>query len=779
MLKKVLTALLGLVICQSLMACAAFPGPDASSQTVGAGENSAVGTYTGDLEETSGQEGEPEVLCTLRITAEDTVLQGILYDNGTARGFAGMLPLTVDLWHPAPDFARAFDLPDDIGVSAAPGRDYELGTLAYWEDGPSVALIYKASREETVVPVVPIGKITSDVSFFEEYGGTITIEIEEDEEMTESGNGAEYTADTKVWDVIDDPVFEEYGRLIFPADRSIDSDLTLGEVGDILIWYNYVNPDRTVEIANYLREHAAAGEQIFYDIYTEEEKAADPAKEDTGLFFFRGTPGEKFAVVNAGGGFAYVAAMHDSFPHALELSRKGYNAFALIYRPGAQTACEDLARAIAFIHEHARELDVDVTDYSLWGGSAGARMAAWLGSYGTAAFGEADYPAPGAVIMQYTGLSEVTGEEPPTYACVGTSDGIAYYETMERRISDIQASGTNAEIQVFEGLPHGFGLGEGTVAEGWLDHAVEFWEENMESGKGAIPMELEYIPQGYEQPAEHQGTLEELVYQTYESFSYEEHSRPIIKTAWVYVPYGYSEEEKYNVFYLSHGGWSNETTIMGTPDSPHSFKHIMDHAIEDGRIRPLIIVLPTYNNTSSSDSGSYSLALQLTDNFHNELVNDLIPAVESKYSTYAESTDAEGLAASRDHRGFGGFSMGSVNTWHTFQYCLDYFRYFLPMSGSFTSDGEYMADIVRGSGHTAEDFFIFAASGTDDFAYSAFKRQIIAMGNVADGTFTLAGDGREGNLLFLEREGYVHDGTASDEYTYNRLRFFWNSEKGD
>lgn len=34
-------------------------------------------------------------------------------------------------------------------------------------------------------------------------------------------------------------------------------------------------------------------------------------------------------------------------------SQKGYNAFALIYRPGADTACEDLARAIAFIHEHA------------------------------------------------------------------------------------------------------------------------------------------------------------------------------------------------------------------------------------------------------------------------------------------------------------------------------------------------------------------------------------------------------------------------------------------
>ena len=37
---------------------------------------------------------------------------------------------------------------------------------------------------------------------------------------------------------------------------------------------------------------------------------------------------------------------------------------------------------------------------------------------------------------------------------------------------------TDAEIQVFDGLRHGFGLGEGTVAEGWIDEAVSFWERN-------------------------------------------------------------------------------------------------------------------------------------------------------------------------------------------------------------------------------------------------------------------------------------------------------------
>lgn len=460
------------------------------------GHAGSASVQTGPAEELP----EQEVMCAIRIRLGDTVLDGVLYDNSTAQGFAEMLPVTTETWHAAPGFARAFDLTEQIEQKGTPGYGYEPGSLAYWDEGPSIAMIYEASRRETVVPVVPIGKMTSDASMLEEYEDIITIELVEDEEslsgtggtLTENsgevienegvagGNETVFTADTKVWDVIHDPVFGDYGRLIFPADRSISDSLTLGDVGNILTWYSYVSPERTVEIANYLREQAALGEQIFYDIYTEEEKATDPAKEDTGLFFFRGTPGEKFAVTNAGGGFAYVAAMHDSFPHALELSKKGYNAFALIYRPGAQTACEDLARAIAFIHENAEELGVDVSDYSLWGGSAGARMAAWIGSYGTAAFGEVDYPKPGAVIMQYTGLSEVTGAEPPTYACVGTSDGIAYYGIMEERISRIQAQGTNAEIEVFEGLPHGFGLGEGTVAEGWFDNAVQFWEDNME-----------------------------------------------------------------------------------------------------------------------------------------------------------------------------------------------------------------------------------------------------------------------------------------------------------
>ena len=287
----------------------------------------------------------------------------------------------------------------------------------------------------------------------------------------------EFTQDTKVADVITYKNFDGFGRLIFPT-RAFDKNLTLKNLDDVLIWYTEVNPKKSVEVVNYMREKSDAGEKIFYDIYSAEEKLSDPRKNDTGLFFFRGKPNGKFAICNAGGGFYYVGAIHDSFPHALELSKRGYNAFALIYRPDAQLACEDLARAIAFVHTHADELQVDTKNYSLWGGSAGARMAAWLGSFGTEYFGEKNFPRPAAVIMQYTSLAEVFGNEPPTYNCVGTRDGIASRRTMNARIKKIRANGTPAQIEIFDGLAHGFGLGEGTVAHGWIDRAINFWEKN-------------------------------------------------------------------------------------------------------------------------------------------------------------------------------------------------------------------------------------------------------------------------------------------------------------
>lgn len=164
---------------------------------------------------------------------------------------------------------------------------------------------------------------------------------------------------------------------------------------------------------------------------------------------------------------------------------------------------------------------------------------------------------------------------------------------------------------------------------------------NSDDTANHFPASLTSIPDSYLTEAEQQGTLQDLYYDTYESFSYNEKSRRLQKHTVVYRPYGYDESKQYPVFYLMHGGWSNEYTYLGSPDEPQVMKHILDHGITNGEIQPMIVVCPTYNNTSPEDSGDYGVALRLTDNYHNELINDLIPAVEGKYSTYAEDTTPE------------------------------------------------------------------------------------------------------------------------------------------
>lgn len=290
-----------------------------------------------------------------------------------------------------------------------------------------------------------------------------------------------FTQDTTVGEVIHDPAFGDFGRLLFPVDRYISEDMTLADISssDVYVWYSNIDADKTVEIVNDLKTRAENGEQVFYNIYSDDEIEEDASRADTGLFFFKGDPGAKFAIMNAGGGFMYVGAMHDSFPHALEVSKKGYNAFALIYRP--DYAYEDLAQAIAYIYDYAEEIQVDKEGYSLWGGSAGARMAAELGntSYGPAYYGRPDIPQAAAVIMQYTGYSDASPQDAPTYACVGTNDGIASWRTMQSRLEALEGYGIPTEFHAYNGLRHGFGLGTGTVAEGWINDAVAFWEAQM------------------------------------------------------------------------------------------------------------------------------------------------------------------------------------------------------------------------------------------------------------------------------------------------------------
>ena len=69
-----------------------------------------------------------------------------------------------------------------------------------------------------------------------------------------------------------------------------------------------------------------------------------------------------------------------------------------------------------------------------------------------------------------------------------------------------------------------------------------------------LPEELAAIPQDYLSESDQPGTLVELEYDTYESMTYDQKDTVLHKRAIVYLPYGYSEDTEYNVFYRTAAG---------------------------------------------------------------------------------------------------------------------------------------------------------------------------------------------------------------------------------
>lgn len=281
-------------------------------------------------------------------------------------------------------------------------------------------------------------------------------------------------ADT-IADMANHPALTGFGEHLVPRRQDAQSRLPLSEVGRLMPWHSHVQPHVVLQAVNRMIADVTAGKKVFYSFYEEQQKRAR-----TGLFYFRGKPGAPFALIFPGGGFAYVGSLHEGFPPADMLSRKGYNAFVLQYRTGGPTtAYEDMAAALSWIFRNAEELEVSTQGYSVWGGSAGARMAADLGSYGAAAFGGENIPRPATVVMGYTGHDRYTENDPPTFAVISRDDPIASPRVMERRIAALNKAGVDTEFHLYRNAGHGFGVGTGTDAEGWMDLAVRFWEKHL------------------------------------------------------------------------------------------------------------------------------------------------------------------------------------------------------------------------------------------------------------------------------------------------------------
>lgn len=235
------------------------------------------------------------------------------------------------------------------------------------------------------------------------------------------------------------------------------------------------------------------------------------------------------------------------------------------------------------------------------------------------------------------------------------------------------------------------------------------------------------------------------------------------KKMYVYLPYGYDESKKYNVFYLMHGGGESEETCFN--DNNINIDVMLDNMIADGVIEPMIVVTPTFNKCPDGAGDVW-----------NEMRQTIIPYIEGKYSTFAESTSLEDLKASRFHRGYGGFSMGGGSTWNMLINNLDICAYYMPLSGHCWGGASAIQAAIDKGGYQKDDYYVFAATGTKDIAYGNMVPLINELKKDTK-RFTYTSDFSKGNLYFLEAPNETHWWGIVRHYVYDALPNFFHEGK--
>jgi enterochelin esterase-like enzyme len=165
---------------------------------------------------------------------------------------------------------------------------------------------------------------------------------------------------------------------------------------------------------------------------------------------------------------------------------------------------------------------------------------------------------------------------------------------------------------------------------------------------GPIELKPDDVPAFADPPAGIVAKREGIAHGKLEMIAYESKSVGATRKMNVYTPPGYSKDKKYPVLFLLHGIGGDETEWQrfATPNL------LLDNLIADGKAKPMIVVMP--NGRAQKDdraAGGFGSAPAFAA-FEKDLLEDVIPAIESRYSVQAD----------REHRAIAGLSMGGGQT---------------------------------------------------------------------------------------------------------------------
>ena len=290
-------------------------------------------------------------------------------------------------------------------------------------------------------------------------------------------------------------------------------------------------------------------------------------------------------------------------------------------------------------------------------------------------------------------------------------------------------------------------------------------------------------------PCSEQGSIVELSYTT-PAYAVNEmlgKNETMEKTLQVYLPYGYDEAKQYNVLYLLHGTGGKDTYWFFDAE-PGTTVNVLDNMIQQGLCDPLIVVTPNYISEikgkefrikddlvavyAEEHEDSYLKVRNdlWTEYFRYELRNDIIPLVESQFSTYAEKDVSEaGLIASREHRALAGLSRGSMATMRSGMLAnLDIISCFGNYSGIWL-DFEKLEESMRNTDYPVK--FWYNGTGTNDAVGSAAENQLNFHNEVMEKLSDVIIDGE--NYCMIVKDGGAHDFPSWIIDLYNSLLVFF------
>ena len=325
------------------------------------------------------------------------------------------------------------------------------------------------------------------------------------------------TPQTKMAEIRNNPSIVGAGIYTYSLDQERPLDRLYWDAQPLSCLSNHWTAQDAADGLNYLIRCYNAGVQVTYPLYTAEEIAQDGSRDGVELYYFPAegeAKSQKYALVIGGNAIVVSAEIREGISTAWNLHEMGYPVFVLRYRigmkAGGNAPLEDAARAVQYITEHAEQFGVQPEDYAVVSYSSGGQIA---GLFGTDAVGYKKYslPKPGAMLLGYpvntflefkpiyhvlidpgvysqhyywmTLSDYITPDYPPTYHWYGRNDltlttmcWSAQGPVLEKALN---RNGVAHIYHVYRDAPHAVAAGKGTDAEGWLNEAVAFWEEQV------------------------------------------------------------------------------------------------------------------------------------------------------------------------------------------------------------------------------------------------------------------------------------------------------------